>query len=327
MYLVEYVWLDGFGKLRSKMRVLETLESIPKWNYDGSSTGQAEGNNSEITLNPCRLFKTKPITDIAYVLCDTYDEKGVPTKSNNRCEANKMFNKNIGSKPWFGMEQEYFMLDPLSKTFFNNAESQGQYYCGVGSQNARGREIALEHAKLCLKYGIKISGINAEVAPCQWEFQVGPCVGIEAGDHLWMARYFLHLLSEKYNVIINMEPKPLKGDWNGSGCHVNFSTDDMRYGKVDKTGLECINEAIEKLSEKHKEHMEVYGKDNNQRMTGEHETADYNVFTNGVANRGASIRIGHETLKNEMGYFEDRRPSSNCDPYLVTSKIFETTVL
>ena len=332
MYLVEYIWLDGFGKLRSKMRVLATLEEgIPNWNYDGSSTGQAEGTNSEITLKPCRVFVSeKNLSEsnkMVYVICDTYNEKGEPTKSNNRYEANIKFNKNLDSKPWFGLEQEYFMMDPRSKTFFNNAERQGQYYCGVGSENARGREIALEHAKMCLEYGVKLSGINAEVAPCQWEFQVGPCVGIEAGDHLWMARYFLYLLSEKYNVIINIEPKPVKGDWNGSGCHTNFSTEEMREGVVDSTGLDCIYDAIEKLSNKHEEHMKVYGENNEQRMTGEHETASYDVFTNGVANRGSSIRIGHETLKKGMGYFEDRRPSSNCDPYLVTSKIFETTVL
>ena len=330
MYLVEYIWLDGFGKLRSKTRVLNSNFDIPKWNYDGSSTGQAEGSNSEITLNPCRVFVSEKASNkMVYVICDTYDENGNPTKSNNRYEANKNFNKNINSKPWFGLEQEYFMIDPVSMKplGYDEDKKQGQFYCGVGSENAFGRELVLEHAEMCLEYGIKLSGMNAEVAPGQWEFQVGPCVGIEAGDHLWMARYFLYLLSEKYKVIIDIEPKPVKGDWNGSGCHTNFSTEDMREGGVDRTGLDCIYDAIEKLSSKHEEHMKVYGENNEQRMTGEHETASYDTFSNGIANRGASVRIGHETLKNEMGYFEDRRPSSNCDPYLVTGKIFETVVL
>ena len=171
---------------------------------------------------------------------------------------------------------------------------------------------------------LKISGINAEVAPAQWEFQIGPAEGIEAGDHLWMARYVLERLSEKYNVKINWDPKPDKSI-NGSGCHCNYSTKIMREGTNDKNGLYYIYDAINKLSVKHKEHMEVYGEGNRERMTGKHETASYDKFTFGRANRGASVRIGNETVIDGKGYFEDRRPASNCDPYLVTGKIFETT--
>ena len=129
------------------------------------------------------------------------------------------------------------------------------------------------------------------------------------------------------NVIINFEPKPLDGEWNGSGCHANYSTKNMREGTKERKGIDYINDAIERLSKKHKEHMQVYGKDNDKRMTGKFETASYDIFSDGIANRCASIRRGNDTFKNEKGYFEDRRPSSNCDPYLVTSKLFETTVL
>ena len=199
---------------------------------------------------------------------------------------------------------------------------QGQYYCGVGTNNAFGRKIVESHLSACLTAGVKLSGINAEVAPGQWEFQVGPCEGIEAGDHLWMARYILQRVGECFGVVVNYEPKPITGDWNGSGCHTIL----VQLKCVKKVDLN-ISKAIDKLSKVHTEHMNVYGTGNELRMTGEHETADYQTFSAGVADRGRSIRIGNLTKKNKRGYFEDRRPSSNCDPYQVTSKMYETIVI
>jgi glutamine synthetase len=241
--------------------------------------------------------------------------------------ANEIFNKKLDEKPWFGLEQEYFIQDDGFDTIWMRSPPQGKYYCGVGNENAIHRKIAELHLKHCISAGINIAGINAEVAPQQWEYQIGICEGIEAGDHLWMARYLLERIGEEYNVNINLSPKPLKGDWNGSGCHTNYSTENMRNGTNSKTGLDYINEAVIRLSETHEEHMKVYGLGNEERMTGEYETADFNKFSDGIANRGASLRRGHDTIKNKKGYFEDRRPSSNCDPYLVTSIIFKTTCL
>ena len=334
-YIYEYVWIDGNNDLRSKSRVLsnrlDNIDHIPDWNYDGSSTHQAKGKNSEIILKPCAIFNKKydNLDFGILVMCETYFPNGDPCPSNHRNLAKKIFDKAPDQEPWFGLEQEYFICSgetglPLG---YDSKKEQGQYYCSVGSNNAFGRQLAEEHLSACIVVGIKISGINAEVAPGQWEFQIGPCLGIEQGDHLWMARYMLDKLSEKYNYSINFYPKVLPDGWNCSGCHANFSTKNMRTGTPDKTGLEYINDAIDKLSKKHDEHMVVYGVDNDLRMTGKYETSAYNVFSDGVADRGASIRRGNETEKNKCGYFEDRRPSSKCDPYLVTSKLFDTCIL
>ncbi|MCL7026051.1 hypothetical protein MKW94_021172, partial [Papaver nudicaule] len=156
-----------------------------------------------------------------------------------------------------------------------------------------------------------------------WEFQVGPAVGISAGDEIWVARYILERITEVAGVIVSFDPKPIKGDWNGAGAHCNYSTKSMR----EDGGYEVILKAIEKLSHKHKEHIAAYGEGNERRLTGKHETADINTFKWGVANRGASIRVGRDTEAAGKGYFEDRRPASNMDPYVVTAMIAETTIL
>jgi glutamine synthetase len=333
---IEYIWLGSRNELRSKTKVVNqesiTLEALPKWNYDGSSTGQAIGNDSEVIIVPRKLFRDPFSTSNSHlVMCDTYEAKtGNPLKGNNRHGADVIFQKDLSAKPWFGLEQEYFLINPntnkpLGFPHNGNPNPQGQYYCSVGAENAFGREIASKHLSACIKAGIQVSGMNAEVAPGQWEFQVGPVEGIDAGDHLWVARYLLLRIAEAHNVLVDFEPKPVSGDWNGSGCHCNFSTVAMRDGTDQMTGLEHIELAIERLSKKHDEHMAVYGTGNELRMTGEHETSRYDQFSSGRANRGASVRIGNETINDKKGYFEDRRPSSNCDPYLVTSILFNTS--
>lgn len=326
---VEYVWIDGNKGLRSKTRCLRinevSLMLIPEWNYDGSSTNQSTTNDSEIILKPQALFNDPFRKDGYIVLCSTYKTDGSPAKNNNRDTAVNLFNKNLAAKPWFGLEQEYFICDAVSGLPLGYTSSciQGQYYCSVGAKNTFGRQIAEEHLEACLKSGVKISGINAEVAPGQWEFQIGICEGIEAGDHLWMARYLLERVAEKHGVTIDYHPKPIVGI-NGSGCHTNVSTKLTRKPEV---GIKEIYRAMDLLRDKHQEHMKVYGEYNYLRLTGHHETASINEFSYGIGNRGASVRIGNDIIKNGYGYFEDRRPASNMDPYLVTSKIFETICL
>jgi len=333
MYTYEYVWLGGENEFRGKTRVLEKilkLEEVPLWNYDGSSTKQAEGHDSEVILHPVKIVKDPFVDgDNFIVLCETRKPDGTPLENNHRVKAKEIFDKHLDEKPWFGLEQEYFLVNPTIKypvgfTKEGKARPQGPYYCGVGVGNSYGREAVLKHLRYCITAGLTISGINAEVAPGQWEFQIGPVVGIDAGDQLLLARYLLERVCEEFNLVVNYQPKLLQGDWNGSGCHTNFSTKNMREGTEGKTGLEYIEEAIEKMAKNHHEDMKVYGDDNHLRMTGKHETASFDKFTHGKANRGASVRIGNDTYKNKKGYFEDRRPGSNINPYLVTSTIMNT---
>ena len=160
--------------------------------------------------------------------------------------------------------------------------------------------------------------------PGQWEFQIGPCEGVSIGDHLWMARYLLQRVCEDYNLIVSYDPK-LFPDWNGSGCHCNFSTETMRLGTG---GMKYIEDMMEKFSDKHALHMKLYGENNLARLTGIHETSDYGTFSYGTGNRAASFRIPTQTKHdNGKGYIEDRRPASNIDPYIVGSIMYDTAVL
>lgn len=68
----------------------------------------------------------------------------------------------------------------------------------------------------CVTAGLGISGINAEVMPGQWEFQIGPVGPLEVGDEVMLARWLLHRLGESYGIVSTFNPKPVKGDWNGT---------------------------------------------------------------------------------------------------------------
>ncbi|KAK9996672.1 hypothetical protein SO802_021358 [Lithocarpus litseifolius] len=334
--IAEYIWIGGSGMdIRSKGRTLPEPVTdpakLPKWNYDGSSTGQASGEDSEVILYPQAIFRD-PFRggDNILVMCDTYTPAGEPLPTNARYKAEKIFSHPdvVAEEPWYGIEQEYTLLRqevkwPIGWPLGGYPGPQGPYYCGTGADKAFGRDIVNSHYKACLHAGINISGINGEVMPGQWEFQVGPVVGISSGDQLWVARYILERVTEMAGVTLSFDPKPIEGDWNGAGAHTNYSTKSMRSDG----GYDVIKKAIEKLKLRHKEHIAAYGEGNDRRLTGKHETADINNFSWGVANRGASVRVGRETEKAGKGYFEDRRPASNMDPYVVTSMIAETTIL
>ncbi|XP_012685656.2 glutamine synthetase-like [Clupea harengus] len=334
---VTYVWIDGSGEgLRNKARTLEeepkSIKDIPEWNFDGSSTDQAEGSNSDMFLIPVCMFKDPFTFDPnKLVLCEVLKYNRKPAETNHRRKCSQVMERVSEHHPWFGMEQEYTLLGmdghPYGWPKNGFPGPQGPYYCGVGADCAYGRDIVECHYKACLYAGVEICGTNAEVMPSQWEFQVGTCEGIAMGDHLWMARFLLHRVCEDFGVVASLDPKPMKGNWNGAGCHTNFSTEGMRA----EGGLTHIEEAIEKLSNRHKEHILVYdprgGQDNMRRLTGKHETSSIDEFSAGVANRGASIRIPRQVGQEKCGYFEDRRPSANCDPYAVTGAIARTCLL
>jgi len=298
----------------------------------GSSTRQAPTQDSEVELIPVAFYPDpfRPVKGNYLVLCECVkpDSNKTPIPTNTRRQCVKVMEEAKDAEPWFGLEQEYTLFDkdgitPLGWPKFGYPGAQGPYYCSVGTRNAYGRQVVEAHYRACMYAGIKISGSNAEVMPGQWEYQVGPCLGIEAGDMLIMSRYILERVCEEFQVIVSFDPKPIAGDWNGAGCHTNFSTKAMR----EEGGFEHIEEAVRRLERRHMEHIQVYGAGNERRLTGRHETAPIDKFSAGVANRGASIRIPRQAANEGKGYIEDRRPASNMDPYLVTRKLVETVVL
>jgi len=330
------IWLGNIlpvgEDIRLKTRTLDLevddVSNLPEWNYDGSSTGQAPGHDSEVVIRPRRIYRD-PFRGAPHilVLCDTYAPDGTPIPSNTRAEAARIFELVKDEHIWFGLEQEYALFSadhvPLGWPRNGYPAQQGPYYCSVGTENAFGRDVVEAHYRACLYAGVKIAGINSEVLPGQWEFQIGPSEGIQAADDLTLARFLLHRIAEEFGITVSFDPKPIPGDWNGSGCHTNVSTLKMRqFG-----GYEYIKTAIEKLGKKHAEHIAVYGAGNERRLTGRHETASIGAFRWGVADRGASVRVPRATEAQGFGYFEDRRPASNLDPYLVTARIAKTILV
>lgn len=331
--MAEYIWIDGqkpTAHLRSKTKILPgpvgRLEDIPEWGFDGSSTEQATGKDSDRLLKP--VFSVKdPIrkNENILVLCEVLYPDGRPHESNTRAHLREITNLYEQAEPWFGIEQEYTLFESKTRPLGWPTEGfpgpQGPYYCGVGSDKVFGRAIVEQHMEACLEARLLLCGINAEVMPGQWEFQIGPLSPLDASDHLWIARWLLHRIAEDHNVIVSLSPKPVYGDWNGAGAHTNFSTKATRHNP---DGLQAVLAACEKLGSRHREHIEVYGPGNEQRLTGLHETCSINEFRYGTSDRGASIRIPMATTKAGSGYLEDRRPAANMDPYQVTAALIKT---
>ena len=352
---LEYIWLDGSypQQIRSKTKIVEkevtTLfssseipvtpetifkswkenpDTLPLWNFDGSSTGQAETSKSELLLKPVNIFIDPFKSNGFIVVSEVMNIDMTPHETNKRAKMVETLNK-YDDETMYGLEQEYFIYDsktnkPIGWPKEGFPAPQGPYYCSVGGNNVAGRDFVEEHTTLCEIANLQISGINAEVALGQWEYQIGPVYAKEGSDQLWVSRYILERLSEKYGYYIALEPKPYHGqEWNGSGMHVNFSTKEMREDLKNKKKL--VIEACERLGEKIEEHIDVYGPNNEHRLTGANETCSIKEFRYGIGDRTASIRIPSSINdKTTPGYLEDRRPASNGDPYEIIQRMVKT---
>jgi len=334
---LEYIWLDGNQpepSLRSKTKVIdvdsekfplgvEIADQLPIWSYDGSSTNQAEGNKSDCLLKPVRVVRDPQRKNAYLVMCEVLNPDETPHETNTR----HLINENKSDDLWFGFEQEYTLVGengkPLGFPDRGNPDPQGPYYCAVGTRNVEGREIAEQHLDVCLSAGLNITGINAEVLLGQWEYQLLGKGAKQGSDDLWLSRYLLHRICEQHSVHVEFHPKPVEGDWNGSGLHTNFSNKRMR----EEGGKGYILDICNKLKERHTEFIENYGSDNEKRLTGNHETQSIEKFSVGESDRGASIRIPVGLVNDGWkGYLEDRRPSSNADPYKITRLLSEVLV-
>ena len=257
-YKAEYIWIDGTEPspmLRSKTKILPDgaeigdLEAAPIWGFDGSSTNQAPGANTDCVLRP--VFScADPIRggNNVLVMCEVLLPDMTPHITNTRAACAAVAEEFAKEEAWFGIEQEYTLFEsdgvqPLGFPEGGFPEPQGPYYCGVGSNHIFGREISEAHASACIEAGLGISGTNAEVMPGQWEYQIGPLGPLEVSDQLWVSRWLLHRIAEEFAVAVSIDPKPVKGDWNGAGAHTNFSTKTMR----EDGGIKVIEEACEKL--------------------------------------------------------------------------------
>lgn len=341
----EYIWTDGHTpkNIRSKTKYMiwdrskikspkDFVNSVPEWSYDGSSTKQAETGESDCVLKPVKIVPNSlesGRTQSFVVLCEVLNADGTPHQTNTRSKLVKRVEETKLDDMWFAIEQEITMMDPVKNKPIGWSEyengtppPQGEYYCGVGSSVVVGRDLIESHAMICNNAGIRISGTNAEVMLSQWEYQTEPTPAIESADNLIISRYFLQRLSEKMGIQISYSPKPVEGDWNGSGAHINFSTKHMRTnGDMDYMNLICSS-----MAKYHDKAIEAYGTDNEKRLTGDHETSSLHKFTWGALDRTASIRIPLYTVRNDgKGYLEDRRPSANVDPYEAFSYLVGVT--
>ena len=357
----EYIWLDGDSpkNIRSKTRYQRMplgripenpqmlIRMAPKWSYDGSSTMQATTEYSDCGLAPVKVVENpmdppsringKSISYI--VLCEVVDIEGNAHETNTRSklidsvskrEAELKEKEEKSDMLLVGFEQEYTIVDPITgnplgwKDYDGDTPPpQGKYYCGVGADVVKGRKLAETHAQLCNSVGVGVAGINAEVMLSQWEYQTSPKLALQAADDVIISRFLLQRIAEDMELAISYNPKPVDGNWNGSGGHINFSTDYMRR----ESDVAYLNLLCASMERYHKESTDVYGEENDRRLTGENETSSIEEFTWGELDRSSSIRIPQSTIQNGgKGHLEDRRPAANVDPYEAFNYLYGTII-
>ena len=323
-YRHEYICLDSNWELRSKAMITkdysdQDIKRLPVWNIDGSSIGLAKTEDSEIMLKPVCMIKDPFHTGFrgsTLVMCETVTPKGYATVTNTREQT-----EFAHLEPWFGLELEFCLRTREGEIAWQPAEGQGPYYCGVGSENCYKFRACVDAMEAHALYaGLPISGSNGEVAPGQWEIQLGIVKGglLMAGDYFYLLKYIIKRTAEEFELEVNFNPKPLGPKYNGSGCHVNFSSRKMRRSAGN---LEVFNQLALKIEQQYSGLIPYCGKDNNLRMTGEHETANLGKFTWGVGNRAASLRIPSGVVSGVCGYAEFRVPNCYMDCYTVLSKL------
>ena len=330
-YKLEYIWLDGYTpvpNLRGKTQIKEfdsfpTLEQLPLWGFDGSSTMQAEGHSSDCVLKPVAVYPDGARTNGVLVMCEVMMPDGkTPHPTNTRATILD------DEGAWFGFEQEYFLYKdgrPLGFPTDGYPAPQGPYYTGVGYKNVGSvaRQIVEEHLDLCLAAGINHEGINAEVAKGQWEFQIFGKGSKTAADQMWMARYLMMRLCEKYGMDIEWHCKPLGDtDWNGSGMHCQLL--DQVHARSRRQGVfRSADEGVRK--EPRSAHRRLRS---GQPPAPDRPARDRSHRTSSAtASRTAAPRSACRTRfvnNGYKGYLEDRRPNSQGDPYQIASQILKT---
>lgn len=306
--IVDYVWIGEDGDLKSKTKIfykiIERVDELPVFSYDSILSNSPE--SSEIFVYPKRLFRCpfrRPYG--AIVMCDTHNSKNTLV-DNHRHRAKKIFSTFADQKPYFGLTQMFSIATIGIDDNQENKNELSDKYCSVGAQNVIGRDISEDHLEACMYAGINVSGTNVGKHLGEWEFHLHPSEGLDAADQLWIARYILEKTAEKYHTQIIYDAHP------DAKCYVSFSTQSMR----EEGGLNVIMSTIEKLKIKHREHLKYYGCD----------TSKFDEFNCAIGNRKASIRVPTNTYKNKRGCLEDRRPPANMNPYLVMTKLLESSI-
>ncbi|XP_070391237.1 glutamine synthetase-like isoform X1 [Dermacentor albipictus] len=335
-----YVFVDAtLENVRSKMRVLryepKSPEECPRSTFCGAGTDQwpDAGVDSELYLLPVALFKDPFLKGRnKLVLCEVLNADEQPHETNTRHPCKKAMEAVKEEEPWFGIEQEYAILEQNGVPIGWPKQSHSlkccqSYFYAVGSENTAGRQVADAHIKACSYAGVKLYGSNVEAVISQWEYQIGPLPGVETGDHLWISRYILQRVAEDFGVVVSFEPRPFKSlKMPGCAGHINFSTKSSRS----EGGLDWINKAIAKLELKHELHLKAYDprKDaNKERLRGNLMATPSREFSAAVSAKTVCVRIPRLTKVAGRGFFEDRRPGANVEPYRAMQRLVETLCL